>query len=125
MKTVKVTTKNVVSIIDVDFDNYKDIQRAIGGHFETVHTQLMADYFKDPSVIMLVDEDGHHKELTENAIGTSFLAPAPRTKCVVPIVGDLIFAQISGEDIVAPDDAEQLKLMILNRFVGLKEKKVE
>ena len=29
MKTVKVTTKNVVSIIDVDFDNYKDIQRAI------------------------------------------------------------------------------------------------
>ena len=33
MKTVKVTTKNVVSIIDVDFDNYKDIQRAIGGHF--------------------------------------------------------------------------------------------
>ena len=98
MKTVKVTTKNVVSIIDVDFDNYKDIQRAI---------------------------DGHPKELPENAIGTSFLAPAPRTKCVVPIVGDLIFAQISGEDIVAPDDAEQLKLMILNRFVGLKEKKVE
>lgn len=121
MKTVKVTTKNVVSIIDVDFDNVKDIQRAIGGHFETVHTQLMADYFKDPSVIMLVDEDGHPKELPENAIGTSFLAPAPRTKCVVPIVGDLIFAQIRGEDIVAPDDPERMKRTILNGFVGLKE----
>lgn len=41
MKTVKVTTKNVVSIIDVDFDNYKDIQRAIGGRFEIVHTERM------------------------------------------------------------------------------------
>ena len=58
MKTVKVTTDNKISIIDVDFDDFRSIQRAIGGHFETVHTQLMEDYFKDPSLIMLVDEEG-------------------------------------------------------------------
>ena len=52
MKTVKVTTDNKVSIIDVDFSDFKSIQQAIGGSFETVHTQLMADYFKNPSVIM-------------------------------------------------------------------------
>ena len=56
MKTVKVTTDNKISLIDVDFSSFKDIQRAIGGSFETVHTRLMADYFKDLSVIMLVDE---------------------------------------------------------------------
>lgn len=38
MKTVKVTTDNIVSVIDIDFDNYREIQKAIGGHFETVHT---------------------------------------------------------------------------------------
>ena len=45
MKTVKVTTDNKVSIIDVDFSDFKSIQQAIGGSFETVHTHLMADYF--------------------------------------------------------------------------------
>ena len=121
MKTVKVTTDNKVSIIDVDFGDFRSIQKAIGGHFETVRTQLMADYFKDPSVIMLVDEDGHPKELPENAIGTSFLAPAPRTKCVVPIVGDLIFAQVRGDNIVAPDNPETLKDRLLHTFIGLQE----
>lgn len=121
MKTVKVTTDNKISVIDVNFNDFRDIQRAIGGYFETVHTQLMADYFKDPSVIMLVDEDGHPKELPENAIGTAFLAPAPRTKCVAPIVGDLIFAQIRGDDIVAPDDPEELKDRLLHTFMGLQE----
>ena len=69
MKTVKVTTDNKVSIIDVDFSDFKSIQQAIGGSFETVHTQLMADYFKNPSVIMLVDEEGLVKGLSENALG--------------------------------------------------------
>ena len=48
MKTVKVTTDNKVSVIDVNFDDFRSIPQAIGGHFETVRTQLMADYFKDP-----------------------------------------------------------------------------
>ena len=61
MKTVKVTTDNKISMVDVDFSDFRSIQEAIGGHFETVHTQLMADYFKDPSLIMLVDEEGRIK----------------------------------------------------------------
>ena len=113
MKTVKVTTDNKISIIDVDFDDFRDIQRAIGGHFETVHTQLMEDYFKDPSLIMLVDEEGRIKELPINPAGCTLYRGI--------IAGDLIFARIAGEDIVAPENAEALKDRLLHTFIGLKE----
>ena len=46
MKTIKITTDNVVSIIDVNFNDFRSIQNAIGVHFETVKTQKMWDYFK-------------------------------------------------------------------------------
>lgn len=36
MKTIKITTDNVVSIIDVNFNDFRSIQNAIGGYFETV-----------------------------------------------------------------------------------------
>lgn len=113
MKTVKVTTDNKISIIDVDFDDFRSIQRAIGGHFETVHTQLMEDYFKDPSLIMLVDEEGRIKKLPVNPVGCTLYRGI--------IAGDLIFARIAGEDIVAPDDAEGLKDRLLHTFIGLQE----
>ena len=113
MKTVKVTTDNKISIIDVDFDDFRSIQRAIGGHFETVHTQLMEDYFKDPSLIMLVDEEGRIKKLPVNPVGCTLYRGI--------IAGDLIFARFAGEDIVAPDDAEDLKDRLLHTFIGLQE----
>lgn len=68
MKTVKVTADNVVSIIDVDFDDFRDIQRAVGGHFEPVHAARMAKVFR-PDIIMLVDEDGLMKGLPVNMLG--------------------------------------------------------
>lgn len=113
MKTVKVTTDNKISIIDVDFDDFRDIQRAIGGHFETVHTQLMEDYFKDTLLIMLVDEEGRIKDLPINPVGCTLYRGI--------IAGDLIFARIAGEDIVAPNDPEALKDRLLHTFIGLKE----
>ena len=113
MKTVKITTDNKISVIDVNFNDFRDIQRAIGGRFETVHTQLMVDYFHDPSVIMLVDEEGLIKELPLNPVGSALYRGI--------IAGDLIFAQVKGEDIVAPDDVAGLKERLLHTFIGLKE----
>ena len=118
MKTVKVTTDNKISVIDVNFNDFRDIQRAIGGHFETVHTQLMSDYFKDPSVIMLVDEEGIIKGLPQNLVGSALYGSA---KHGIPLVGDLIFAQVMGDDIVAPDNAEEMKDRLLHTFIGLQE----
>lgn len=72
MKTIKITAGNKISIIDVDFGDYKAMQKAVGGYVETVATEQMYDFFKRP-VIMLVDEEGHMKELELNVIGTVFL----------------------------------------------------
>lgn len=118
MKTVKVTTDNKVSIIDVDFMDFRSIQQAIGGHFETVHTRLLVDYFKDPDVIMLVDEEGIIKGLPVNAVGSALYGTIRHGS---PIAGDLIFARVDGEDIVAPDDSEALKDRLLHTFIGLSE----
>ena len=112
-KTVKVTTDNKISIIDVDFSNFRSIQEAVGGHFETVRAQLMIDYFNDTSVIMLVDEEGLIKELPLNKVGSALYRGV--------IAGDLIFARIIGEDIIAPDNPEELKDRLLHTFIGLQE----
>ena len=48
MKTLKITTDNKISIIDVDLDDYRVLQQEIGGYVETVHTQIMYDYFRAP-----------------------------------------------------------------------------
>lgn len=41
MKTVKVTPDNIISVIDVNFDDFRDLQKAVGGHFETVSTKTL------------------------------------------------------------------------------------
>ena len=56
MKTIKITTDNRISIVDVDFNNYKAIQKVIGGHIEVVKTQTMFNFLGCP-VLMIVDED--------------------------------------------------------------------
>lgn len=120
MKTVKVTTNNTVSVIDIDFDNFREIQKTIGGHFETVHTLQMEKYFGDPSIIMLVDEEGLLKSFPMNFFGSLMYGLLDHGH---PIVGDLILAKIVGEDIAAPDDAELIKDKILRDFPVMKEDK--
>ena len=71
MKTLKITTDNKISIVDVDFKDFRSIQQAVGGYFETVKTRKMWDYFKAP-VIMLVDEEGLIKGLSCNAVASVF-----------------------------------------------------
>lgn len=112
MKTIKVTTDNKIRIIDVDFDDYKDIQRAVGGYFETVSTKR-THHLLGPETIFLVDEEGLCKGLPKNLLGC-FLYGTPFHGC--PIAGDLILAKRSGEDITAPDDVEELVERLLMVF---------
>ena len=97
-KTIKSTSSNEISVVDVDFDDYKSIQKAVGGMFATVRTSRLTAYF-DRVVIMLVDEEGILKQLPLNRTGSRFYG--------YPIVGDFILAVPTYEDIVAPD-AEEL-----------------
>lgn len=111
MKTIKITTDNKISIIDVDFGDYKAMQKAVGGYVETVSTEQMYDFFKRP-VIMLVDKEGRMKELELNVIGTVFNG-------MVPIVGDIVLAQpvgMYGEDMEGIGEPEETMQMLMQRF---------
>lgn len=111
MKTIKITAHNKISIIDVDFGDYKAMQKAVGGYVETVATERMYDFFKRP-VIMLVDKEGRMKELELNIIGTAFNG-------MVPIVGDIVLAQpagMYGEDMEGIGEPEETMQMLMQRF---------
>ena len=94
MKTLKITTDNKISIVDVDFKDFRSIQQAVGGYFETVKTRKMWDYFKAP-VIMLVDEEGLIKGLSCNAVASVFYG-IEEHGCM--IAGDAIFALEGAEE---------------------------
>lgn len=117
MKTVKVTPDNIISVINVDFDDFRDLQKAVGGHFETVSTKTLHETFKMP-MIMLVDEDGIMKQKEVNRLG-SYFYDADRHGW--PILGDVVFAIAAREDIEAPDDAEALMVFLKMNFSYLKE----
>lgn len=119
MKTIKISTNNEVSVIDVDFNDFRSIKNAIGGYFETVKTQKMWDYFKRP-MMFLADEEGHLKKLPLNQLGSYFY---DTERHGWPIVGDIILAVPFGEYIIGIDDVEVLKLKLLKDFKFLKEGK--
>lgn len=117
MKTVKITTDNAVSVIDVDFNDFRSIQKAIGGCFETIKTQKMYDYFKQP-MMFLADEEGLLKQLPLNQLGSNFY---DTERHGWPIVGDIILAVPDGEYILGLDDAEAMKTQLMNDFDFLEE----
>ena len=119
MKTIKISTNNEVSVIDVDFNDFRSIKNAIGGYFETVKTQKMWDYFKRP-MMFLADEEGHLKKLPLNQLGSYFY---DTERHGWPIVGDIILAVPFGEYIIGIDDVEVLKLKLLKDSKFLKEGK--
>ena len=113
MKTLKITTDNKISIVDLDFD-YESLKEEIGGYFENVKTQKLWDYFK-AKVVMIVDEEGLLKELPTNLLGCYFY---DTDKHGSPIVGDVILGLMIGPDIIGlgDRDAEQWMWKLLNDF---------
>ena len=114
MKTLKITTDNKISIIDVDLDDYRVLQQEIGGYVETVHTQIMYDYFRAP-VLMLVDEEGLLKRLPINEVASHFYGYQEHGHI---IAGDVIFAISLGENMIGfgDRDSEQWLNKMLNDF---------
>lgn len=123
MKTLKITTNNKISIVDVDFKDFRSIQQAIGGYFENVKALKLWDYFKAP-VVMIVDEEGVIKDLPVNTIGCYFYNIS-RHGC--PIVGDMILGLLVGPDItgLGDRDAEQWMEKMLKDFPELEREEVE
>lgn len=123
MKTLKITTDNKISVVDVNFNDFKAIQQAIGGYFENVKALKLWDYFKAP-VVMIVDEEGVIKDLPVNTIGCYFYNIS-RHGC--PIAGDMILGLLVGPDItgLGDRDAEQWMEKMLKDFPELEREEVE
>lgn len=123
MKTLKITTDNKISVVDVNFNDFKAIQQAIGGYFENVKALKLWDYFKAP-VVMIVDKEGVIKDLPVNTIGCYFYNIS-RHGC--PIVGDMILGLLVGPDItgLGDRDAEQWMEKMLKDFPELEREEVE
>lgn len=118
MKTIKITTNNKLSIIDVDFDDYRDIQKAVGCDcFETVKTQFMYSFFGEPT-LFFVDESGLLKDLPINLVGSAFYGTHLHGN---PIVGDIVFGIPVYDTIEAPKDVEGMKQRLLEKFDFLEE----
>ena len=116
MKTLKITTDNKISIIDLDFD-HKSLREEVGGYVELVRTQKLLDYFKT-KVVMIVDEEGLVKNLPMNPMGCYFY---DTDKHGNPIVGDVILGLLVGFDTGLGDrDAEQWMEKMLKDFPILK-----
>lgn len=114
MKTLKITTDNKISIIDVDLDDHKTLRRAIGGYIEIVHTGIMHEYFKTP-VLMIVDEEGLIKNRPANPVASYFYGVRNHNQI---IAGDVIFAISLGENMtgLGERDSEQWMQKMLNDF---------
>lgn len=118
MKTLKITTDNKISIIDLDFD-HKSLREEVGGYIELVRTQKLLDYFKT-KVVMIVDEEGLVKNLPVNTIGCYFYNTS---KHGCPIAGDMILGLLVGPDItgLGDRDAEQWMEKMLKDFEFLEK----
>ena len=107
METIKITTDNKISIIDANFDDYKKIQKAIGGYIEPVHTKTLFNYFKAP-ICMLVDEEGLIKNLPVNVVASHFYGFNDHGHA---IAGDAIFALSIGENLIGLGDRDSEQWM--------------
>ena len=81
----------------------------------------MWDYFKCP-MMFLADEEGHLKKLPLNQLGSYFY---DTERHGWPIVGDIILAVPDGEYILGLEDAEAMKIQLLNDFEFLEEESDE
>ncbi len=130
MKTLKITTDNKISIVDVDFKDFRSIQQAVGGYVELVRTQKLLDYFKT-KVVMIVDEEGLVKNLPVNPMGCYFYFTGrffDTNEHGNPIVGDVILGLLVGFDMhvtgLGDRDAEQWMEKMLKDFPVLQKENI-
>lgn len=133
MKAIKITTNNVISIIDIPEQSLWGMQEHVGGPIETVRPfgLSLLDVPGDKNLLMIVNEEGRCIGLDMNKAGSSLYNDGinyPFTG-FEPIVGDILFMAegfVDGEpDIVGLEDDQIIALFqeLKSRYSFLKEKK--
>ena len=118
-KTVKITTDNKISVVDIPW-GLEGWYEAIGGGcdiVETVKTQRMFDLFKMP-ILMITDEEGHIRGQELNFVPSLLYGV---TEHGWPIPGNVIFGVPDGPDILPPVDPEEIKRVLMQAYPVLEE----
>lgn len=124
MKTLKITTDNKISIIDLDFD-HKSLREEVGGYVELVRTQKLLDALIE--VTVRKDEikiSGHANYAVSGSdivcAGVTALA-LTLIKSVKDLTEDKIEYEISPGrvDIKHRDLSEKSKTLVDSFFIGI------
>ena len=118
VRVVKVTTDNVIQIVELPNWSYKSQKDAINAEcVEKVRTQIMVDLFKD-STCLLVDESGACKGLPINRLASELYGVHFHG---TPIHGDVLFAKQVGPEILPHENPDLLLFFLKDKFGYLKE----
>lgn len=114
-KTVKVSTDNKVTVVDIPWtiDGYENAVDA--SCVEFVSTQIMYEFFRMP-VVMIVDESGLLKDRPLNKMASELYGYSVHGNY---IAGDVLLGVRVGDDILPPENVELLKKFILDNFLYL------
>lgn len=110
MQGIKITSDNIISVVDIDTSDYHAIIECIGCDiFEVVGTELLNSYFNE-KVVMVMDEEALLKDLPVNQFGSFFYGSIVHGH---PICGDIIlfirdFSELEGFE--SPNDTVQYLL---------------
>lgn len=118
VKTVKITTENRVSVVELPSWSLKNREKELhADYIETVKTQRMYELFGD-MVVMLVDESGLIQNKPLNACA-SWLYGADQHGSF--IVGDVLLGIQRGSDVLPADHPEELLKFLTLKFPMLQE----
>lgn len=120
-KTVKITTDNQISVVEIPWNVEKQGEMIGADCTETVKTQRMYDLFKG-YVVMIVDESGQIKRRATN-LAASYLYGADVHGCT--IAGDVLFGIQNRANILPPNNADELKRILMKKFPWLSENRWE
>jgi len=118
MKTVKITADDRISIIDIPW-TLGGFYGAIGDSdcFETVNIPAYLSSNGRP-LRLLADESGRLKDKPVNRAASLLYGAAVHGQ---PIAGNVIFAEVDGEDLVPPAEPERLVKTLIAHFDFLTE----
>jgi len=128
VKAIKITTNNVISVIDIQEPTLKGMQKEVDGHIEVVRPYGLSELNvpQKETLIMIVNEEGRCIGLPLNKTGSHLYNDNPYVG-FEPIVGDILFLAegfVDGEpDLVGLEDdqVESLMIELKNKFEFLQE----
>ena len=113
VRTVKITTDNQISVVELPNWSLKERAQAIGADcIEIVRTQRMYDFFGD-MIVMIMDDSGLKENRTVNLVASFFYGVDQHSGV---IAGDILLGVQRGSDIFPPDNAEELLQFLLLRL---------